>query len=72
LACNDDNNVTIAANGGIGAILNALLKHGDHAGVQKQGNLALVKLAERNDNNQALISAALISAALIAAAARRR
>jgi hypothetical protein len=62
LSCSVDNKVTIAANGGIEAIVNAMHRHGAHAGVKKHGDLALKNLGGRNRKNRALSADAQIAA----------
>ena len=56
LAMNDNNRVTVAAEGGITTILSAMKFHLDNANVQKHGCRALCNLANNNDHNQLRIS----------------
>ncbi len=58
LAVNPDNQVAVAAAGGIVAIVAAMQAHKGSAGVQEMAGRALRNLAANNDNNEDAISVA--------------
>jgi hypothetical protein len=58
LAVNPDNQVAVAAAGGIVAVVAAMQAHKRSAGVQEMACRALRNLAANNDNNEDAISAA--------------
>ena len=57
-AANANNQVKIAAAGGIESILNAMKQHAQHESVQENGRAALWNLADGNADNKAKIAAA--------------